>query len=39
MGDDLVYAPRKAIKSLILADFLADWTDSQLPLTQIQAEC
>jgi hypothetical protein len=35
MGDGLVYAPRKAIKSQILADFLAEWTDFQLPLTQI----
>jgi hypothetical protein len=39
MGDGLVYAPRKAIKSQILVDFLAEWTDSQLPPTQIQAEC
>jgi hypothetical protein len=39
MGDSLVYAPRKAIKSQILVDFLAEWTNSQLPPTQIQAEC
>jgi hypothetical protein len=39
MGDGLAYAPRKAIKSQILADFLAEWTGSQLPPTQVQAEC
>jgi hypothetical protein len=38
MGDTLAYAPRKAIKSQILADFVAEWTDTQLPLPQIQAE-
>jgi hypothetical protein len=30
MGEMLAYAPRKAIKSLILADFVAEWTDTQL---------
>jgi hypothetical protein len=39
MGETLTYAPRKAIKSQILADFVAEWTDTQLPLLQIQAEC
>jgi hypothetical protein len=39
MGETLTYAPRKAIKSQILADFIAQWTDTQLPLPQIQAEC
>jgi ribonuclease HI len=39
MGETLSYAPRKAIKSQILADFVAEWTDTQLPLPQIQAEC
>jgi hypothetical protein len=38
MGDTLAYAPRKAIKSQILADFVAEWTDTQLSLPQIQAE-
>jgi hypothetical protein len=33
MGDGLAYAPQKAIKSQILADFLAEWTGSQLPPT------
>jgi ribonuclease HI len=39
MGKTLAYAPRKAIKSQILADFVAEWTDTQLPLSQIQVEC
>jgi hypothetical protein len=38
MGETLSYAPRKAIKSHILADFLAEWTDTQLPPIQLQAE-
>jgi hypothetical protein len=39
MGETLGYAPRKAIKSQILADFVAEWTDTQLPPPQFQAEC
>jgi len=39
MGETLTYAPRKAIKSQILADFVAEWTDTQLPPSQIQGEC
>jgi hypothetical protein len=39
MGETLAYAPRKAIKSQILAGFVAEWTDTQLPLPRIQAEC
>jgi hypothetical protein len=39
MGEMLAYAPRKAIKSQIMADFLDEWTDTQLPPPQIQAEC
>jgi ribonuclease HI len=39
MGETLAYAPRKAIKSQLLADFVAEWTDTQLPPPQIQAEC
>jgi hypothetical protein len=39
MGETLAYAPRKAIKSQIMADFLDEWTDTQLPPPQIQAEC
>jgi ribonuclease HI len=39
MGETLAYAPRKAVKSQILADFVAEWTDTQLPPPQVQAEC
>jgi ribonuclease HI len=39
MGETLAYVPRKAIKSQILADLIAEWTDTQLPPPQIQAEC
>ena len=38
MGETLTFAPRKAIKSQVLADFVAEWTDTQLPPTQIQTE-
>jgi ribonuclease HI len=36
MGETLSFAPRKAIKFQFLADFLAEWTDTQLPITPIQ---
>jgi hypothetical protein len=39
MGETLAYTPRKAVKSQILEDFVAEWTDTQLPPPQIQAEC
>jgi ribonuclease HI len=39
IGETLAHALRKAIKSQILADFVAEWTDTQLPPPQIQAEC
>jgi hypothetical protein len=35
MGETLAYTSRKAIKSQILVDFVAEWTDTQLPLLQI----
>jgi hypothetical protein len=38
MGETLSYAPCKAIKSQVLVDFLAEWTDTQLPPVQIQVE-
>ena len=28
MGETLTYAPRKAIKSQVFADFVAEWTDT-----------
>jgi hypothetical protein len=39
MGETLSYAPRKAIMSQILAYFVTEWTDTQLPPLQVQAEC
>ena len=39
MGETLTYTPRKAVQSQVLVDFIAEWTDTQLPLPQIQAEC
>jgi ribonuclease HI len=38
MGETLSFAPRKAIKSQVLADFLAEWVDTQLLTAPIQAE-
>jgi ribonuclease HI len=38
MGETISFAPRKAIKSQALADFLAKWVDTQLPTAPIQAE-
>jgi hypothetical protein len=35
MGETLTYTLRKAIKSQIRADFVAEWTDTQLPPLQI----
>ena len=39
MGEALSFAPWKAIKSQVLADFVAEWTDTQLPPAQVQAKC
>jgi hypothetical protein len=39
MGETVAYAPHKAIKSQILADFITEWTNTQLSPPQIQAEC
>jgi ribonuclease HI len=38
MGETLSFVPRKAIKSQVLADFLAEWVDTQLPTARIKAE-
>jgi hypothetical protein len=38
MGETLSFTPRKAIKSQVLADFLAEWVDTQLPTASIQVE-
>jgi hypothetical protein len=38
MGETISFAPRKAIKSQVLADFVAEWVDTQLPVAPIQPE-
>jgi ribonuclease HI len=38
MGETISFAPRKAIKSQVLADFVAEWVDTQLPAASIQPE-
>jgi ribonuclease HI len=38
MGETLSFAPRKAIKSQVLTDFLAKWTDTQLQMAPIYPE-
>jgi ribonuclease HI len=38
MGETLSFAPRKSIKSQVLADFLAEWADTKLLTSPIQAE-
>jgi ribonuclease HI len=36
MGQNISYAPRSAIKSQVLADFIAEWTEIQTPLAPIE---
>jgi ribonuclease HI len=38
MGETISFTPRKAIKSQVLADFVAEWVDTQLPTALIQPE-
>jgi ribonuclease HI len=38
MGETISFAPQKAIKSQVLADFVAEWADTQLPMAPIQPE-
>jgi ribonuclease HI len=38
MGETISFAPRKAIKSQVLADFVAEWVNTQLPAALIQPE-
>jgi ribonuclease HI len=38
MGETISFAPQKAIKSQVLADFVAKWVDTQLPTAPIQLE-
>jgi ribonuclease HI len=38
MSETISFAPRKAIKSQVLANFVAEWVDTQLPTALIQPE-
>jgi hypothetical protein len=38
MGETISFAPWKAIKSQVLADFVVEWVDTQLPAAPIQPE-
>jgi hypothetical protein len=38
MGETISFTPWKAIKSQILADFVAEWADTQLPTAPIQSK-
>jgi ribonuclease HI len=38
MGETISFAPRKAIISQVLVDFMAEWVDTQLPIASIQPE-
>jgi ribonuclease HI len=38
MGETISFAPRKAIKSQVLADFVVEWIDTHLPTAPIQPE-
>jgi hypothetical protein len=38
MGQGISYAPRAAIKSQVLADFIAEWTEIQMPPAAIDQE-
>jgi ribonuclease HI len=38
MGQNIMYAPRSAITSQVLADFVAEWTEMQTPPVKIEHE-
>ena len=38
MGQGIAYASRTAIKSQVLADFIAEWTKFQMPLAVLDQE-
>ena len=39
MGQGISYAPQTAIKSQVLADFIAKWTNIQMPPAVVDQEC
>ena len=38
MGQGISYAPQTAIKSQVLADFIAEWTEVQMPPAVVDQE-
>jgi hypothetical protein len=38
MGEGLTYAPQTAIKSQVLANFVMEWTEIQMPVAAIDQE-
>ena len=38
MGQGILYAPRTAIKSQVLADFVVEWTEVQMPPVAVDQE-
>ena len=38
MGQGILYAPRTAIKSQMLVDFVAEWTEVQMPPAIVDQE-
>jgi hypothetical protein len=38
MGQNITHAPRNAIKSQVLTDFVAEWTEMQTPPAKIEHE-
>ena len=38
MDQGVTYTPRMAIKSQVLADFVAEWTEIQMPLVAVDHE-
>ena len=39
MDQGITYAPRMAIKSQLMANFVAEWTEIQMPSAAIDQEC
>jgi hypothetical protein len=38
MGEGIMYAPRNAIKSQVLANFVVEWTEIQMPPAPVDVE-